>query len=380
MKHPSVVNFGTRMTLLAALFTGTAGVACAQMPGPGQFGSQGQGGAPTGQFEDVRNIPMTQRGSIGTGYGTDTRNNPVGQRDANGGLSGGGQFPFDRRNSSVDPQRAYGGTTSRYPTDPRNTPLGQRGAYGSPGAAGTYGGSSYGAYGTTGGYGAYGAAGANTDQTALERNAPIDPLHTYGGPAAGQYSSDSRNPATGPQGSQQPYHPHSGVTGVGGGGRTASGANRVPVEQRRIYGGSKTSDDLAAGTENTAIRQPGAKGKETATTAVPDTGGADNAAARKADAKEPASANQPAPAVESGSERGSGRKTDMKGREPALERPPALRNMTGGDRAQPGPRRETGGTMRRGETTEEPLKKRSPASDENMGEGAGSVSNQLGKP
>ena len=86
------------------------------------------------------------------------------------------------------------------------------------------------------------------------------------------------------------------------------------------------------------------------------------------------------PAVESGSERDSRRQTDMKGAEPAVERSPALRNMTGGDRDQPGARRGTGDTMPRGGASEESLKKRSPASDENMGEGAGSMSNQLKKP
>jgi hypothetical protein len=380
MKRPFVVINGTRMALLAALFAGTAGMACAQIPGPGQFGSQGQGGAPTGQFEDVRNIPMTQRNSVGSGYGPDTRNGSIGQRDANGSLGGGGQFSSDRRNSSLYQQRTYGGTASKYPTDPRNTPLGQGGAYGSQGASGAYGGSgsSYGAYGTTGGYGAYGAAGTNTAQPVLDRNAPIDPLHTYGGPPVSQYSSDSRNPATGPQDLQQTYRPYGGVTEAGGGRRTATGANRVPVEQRRIYGGAKTSDDLAVGAEKAAIRQPGAKGKEADTTAVPYPGGAENAAARKTDAKGRAGANQSAPAAESGSEGDSGRQVDMKGREPALERLFTLRGTTGGDRGQPGARRGTGGTTPRNEAPEESPKKRTPT-----GEGAedtGSVGNQPGKP
>jgi hypothetical protein len=373
MKCPSVVISGTGVTLLAGLFI--AGPAYAQIPGPGQFGSQGQGGAPAGQFEDIRNIPMTQRGSIGPGYGPDTRNSPIGQRDSNGGLAGGGQFPSDRRNGSLDPRRTYSGTTSQYPTDPRNTPLGQRGAYGGQGASSTYGVPSYGAYGTTGGYG---AVGTNTAQPALERNAPIDPLHTYSGPSVGQYPSDSRNPATGPQGLQQTYRPYGGVTDVGGGRRTASGANRVPAEQKRIYGGAKTSDDLAAGTESGAIRQPGAKGKEAATTAVPYPGGEENAAPRKAGAKGRADANQPTPGMESGSERDSGRQIDMKGGEPAFERPPALRSPTGGDRAQPGARRGTGGTMPRNEVPEESLKKRAPTSGESGGEGMGSTSNQPG--
>jgi hypothetical protein len=377
MKRPFGVTYEPWMVLLAMLFAGTAGVASAQIPGPGQFGSQGQGGAPAGQFEDVRNIPMTQRGSIGPGYGSDTRNSPIGQRDANGGLAGGGQLPSDRRNSSLDPRRTYGGTTSQYPADPRNTPLGQRGVYGSQGASGTYGGSggSYGAYGTTGGYG---ATGTNTAQPALERNAPIDPLHTYSGPSAGQYSSDSRNPATGPQGLQQTYRPHGGVTDAGGGRRAVSGTNRMPGEQRRIYGGAKTSDDLAAGAENATTRQPGAKGKEAATTALPYPGDAENAAARKADAKGRAGANQPGPGVESGSERDSGRQTDMKGGEPAFEPSPASRNMTGGDRAQPGARRGTSGTTPRYDASEEPLKKRAPASGENSGQGTGSPGDQPG--
>jgi len=74
MKSSSIIIRGARMALLAGLCGGMAGVVCAQIPGAGQFGSQGQGGAPAGQFEDVRNVPMTQRGSVGAGYGTDTRN------------------------------------------------------------------------------------------------------------------------------------------------------------------------------------------------------------------------------------------------------------------------------------------------------------------
>ena len=130
MKYPSVVITGTRMVLLAGLFGGIAGVACAQIPGPGQFGSQGQGGAPTGQYPDVRNVPMTQRGTYG-GFAADTRNAPIGQRDAYGSVTGGGPVPSDRRNGTLDPRRGYGGTTSQYPTDPRNTPRGQTSVYGS---------------------------------------------------------------------------------------------------------------------------------------------------------------------------------------------------------------------------------------------------------
>jgi hypothetical protein len=152
----------------------------------------------------------------------------------------------------------------------------------------------------------------------------------------------------------------------------------MPVEQKRIYGGAKTSDDLAAGAESAAGRQPGTKGKEAATTAVPYPGGAENAAARKADEKGRAGANQPAPGMEPGSERDSGRQIDMKREEPAFERQPALRNPTGGDRAQPGARRGTGGTMPRNEAPEESLKKRTPTIGESAGEGTGFTSNQPG--
>jgi hypothetical protein len=93
MKYPSVVITGTRTILLAGLLWGIAGVACAQIPGPGQFGSQGQGGAPTGQYPDLRNVPMTQRGTYG-GFAADGRNNPIGQRDAYGGVGGGNSGSF----------------------------------------------------------------------------------------------------------------------------------------------------------------------------------------------------------------------------------------------------------------------------------------------
>lgn len=379
MKSSSIIIRGARMALLAGLCGGMAGVVCAQIPGAGQFGSQGQGGAPAGQFEDVRNVPMTQRGSVGAGYGTDTRNSPVGQRDADRGLTGGGQYPYDsyeRRNRSVNPQRAYGGAGGQYPADPRNTPLGQSGAYGSQGASSTYGGSSYGAYGTAGGYGAYGATGTNTNQSIMDsRNAPVDPLHTYGGPAAGQYSSDSRNPATGSQDLQQPYRPYGGATGTGREERrTVSGTKHMPGEPKRIYGGARTSDDLAPGTERAAIRQPGAKGKEATTTAMPYPGGAENAAARKTDVKGRAAESE----QESGSQPGFGRQTDVKGGERGLERSSATDSALGRDRVQRGVRPGTGGTIPRSEMPEESSKKRVPASGEGAGEGTGSVSDQPG--
>lgn len=382
MKIPSIVIRGARVVLLAGLCGGMAGMARAQIPGAGQFGSQGQGGAPAGQFEDVRNVPMTQRGSVGAGYGPDTRNSPVGQRDADRGLTGGGQYPYnsyERRNRSVNPQRAYGGAGGQYPADPRNTPLGQSGAYGSQGISGTYGGSgsSYGAYGATGGYG---AIGTNTNQSIMDsRNAPVDPLHTYGGPAAGQYSSDSRNPATGSQDLQQPYRPYGGATGGVTGAEKGKGRS-VSGEPKRIYGGARTADDLAPGTENAAIRQFGAKGKEAATTTAPYPGGAENAASSKTDRKGKgrAETGQPASRPESGPESGFGRQADTKGGERALEHPPVPRNIPGEDGAQRGARPGAENMIPRGDLPKESLKKRAPASVEGAGEGTGSVSNQPG--
>lgn len=364
MKYPSVVITGSRMVLLAGLLGGLAGVVCAQIPGPGQFGSQGQGGAPAGQYPDLRNVPMTQRGTYG-GFAADGRNNPIGQRDAYGGPAGGGQVPSDRRNSALDPQRGYGGGTSQYPTDPRNTPAGQRGAYG--GAVSPHG--SAPAYP----YGGYGPIGGNTGQSQLDpRNSTMDQLRAYGSPAVDPYSSDPRNASTGTQGKQPSYRSYGGVTGVGEGKRTASGTNQAPAGPKRIYGGARTSDDLAAGTEKAPIRQPGTKGKEEATTGVPYPGGAENAAARKTDAKGRAEADQP------GSDSGiADRKTDIRGGERALERSPAMRNTTGDDGAQRGGRQGTGSSAPRSGPAEESLKKRPPAGGESA-EGASSISNQPG--
>jgi hypothetical protein len=367
MKYPSVVITGTPMIVLAGLFSGLAGVVCAQIPGPGQFGSQGQGGAPAGQYPDLRNVPMTQRGTYG-GFAADGRNNPIGQRDAYG-VGGGTPVPSDLRNGTLDSQRRYGGSTSQYPTDPRNTPAGQGGAYGgavSPhGSAPTYP------------YGSYGPIGGNTGQSQLDpRNSTMDQLRTYGtygGSAADSYSSDSRNASTGVPGQQGSYRPYGGVTGVGEGKRTASGAPQVPVGPKRVYGGAKTSDDLAAGTEKATIRQPGAKGKEEATTGLPYPGGAENAAARKTEAKGRAEADRSAPGSDSGI---ADRQTDIRGGERALERSPATRNMPGGDGAQRGSRQDTGSSAPRSGPNEESLKKRPPAGSESAGEGAGPISNQ----
>jgi hypothetical protein len=165
---------------------------------------------------------------------------------------------------------------------------------------------------------------------------------------------------------------------MGEGKRTASGAKQVPAGPKRVYGGAKTADDLAAGTEKAAIRQSGTRGKEGAATAVPYPGGAENAAARKSDAKGRAAADQPGQRGEGASEPGSGRQTDMKGGEPALERAPALRNIPEGEGAQRGVRRGVGGTMPRSDTAEESLKKGAPPSGENAGGSAGSVGNQPG--
>jgi hypothetical protein len=204
----------------------------------------------------------------------------------------------------------------------------------------------------------------------------MDQLRTYGGSVADPYSSDSRNASTGAQGQQRSYRPYGDVTGVGGGGRTASGAKQVPAGPKRVYGGAKTSDDLAAGTEKAAPRQRGTKGKEEATTGVPHAGGAENAAARKSDAKGRAEADRP----QSGADSRGDRQTDTDGGERALERPPAIRNMTDGDGAQQGARQGTGrgSTVPRSGTTEDSLKKRPPASGESAGEGTGTISNQPG--
>jgi hypothetical protein len=375
MKYPSVVITGTRMILLASLLGGLAGMACAQIPGPGQFGSQGQGGAAAGQYPDLRNVPMTQRGTYG-GFAADGRNNPTGQRDAYGGVGGGSQVPSDRRNGTLDSQRGYGGSASQYPTDPRNTPLGQRGVYGSqPAPVSPHG--SVPAYPS----GSYGPIGGNTGQSQLDpRNSTMDQLRTYGtygGSTADSYSSGSRNASTGAPGQQGSYRPYGSVPGVGEGKRTATGAKQLPAGSKRVYGGgTKTSDDLSAGAEKAAIRQPGARGKEEAATAVPYPGGPENAAGRKTDAKGRAEADQP----KSGSESGIvDRQTDIRGGERALERSPAMRNMTGGDGAQRGGSRQgAGSSVPRSGATEESLKKRSPASGESMGEGANSLGNQPG--
>jgi hypothetical protein len=231
MKNPFVVISRTRLALFAGLLAGMAGMACAQIPGPGQFGGQGQGGAPAGQYGDMRSVPMTQRGSYGPGYAPDTRNSPMGQRDPYGS-----QYP-DRRNNYIDSQRTYGGASSQYPTDPRNAPLGQRGAYGSQGVSGVYGGSgsSYGVYGTTSGTSGYGAAGENTSQSTLDsRNEPVDPLHTYASPAVGQYPSDSRNPATGTQGTQPAYRPYGSTTGGGRGPSARPMSRSVSMAAQRL--------------------------------------------------------------------------------------------------------------------------------------------------
>jgi hypothetical protein len=198
---------------------------------------------------------------------------------------------------------------------------------------------------------------------------------TYGGTAADPYSSDSRNSSTGGQGKQPGYRSYGGVTGVGEGGRTVSGAKQAPAGPKRIYGGAKTSDDLAAGTEKATIRQPGAKGKEEATTALPYPGGAENAAARKTDAKGRAEADRSAPGSDSGI---ADRKTDVRGGERVLERSPAMRNTTGDDGAQRGSRQGTGSSAPRSGPNEESLKKRPPAGSESTGEGAGAISNQPG--
>jgi hypothetical protein len=192
---------------------------------------------------------------------------------------------------------------------------------------------------------------------------------TYGGTAADPYSSDSRNSSTGGQGKQPGYRSYGGVTGVGEGGRTVSGAKQAPAGPKRIYGGAKTSDDLATGTEKTPMRQPGTKGKEEAKIAE----GAENAAARKAEAKGRAEADQSTGGSDSGI---ADRKTDVKGGERALERSPATRNMPGGDGAQRGSRQDTGSSAPRSGPNEESLKKRPPAGSESAGEGAGPISNQ----
>ena len=206
----------------------------------------------------------------------------------------------------------------------------------------------------------------------------MDQLRAYGasgGTAADPYSSDSRNSSTGVPGQQGSYRPYGAVTGVGEGKRTASGAPQVPVGPKRVYGGAKTSDDLAAGTEKATIRPPGAKGKEEATTALPYPGGAENAAARKTDAKGRAEADRSAPGSDSGI---ADRKTDVRGGERVLERSPAMRNTTGDDGAQRGSRQGTGSSAPRGGPNEESLKKRPPAGSESAGEGAGPISNQPG--
>jgi hypothetical protein len=202
----------------------------------------------------------------------------------------------------------------------------------------------------------------------------MDQLRAYGasgGTAADSYSSDSRNSSTGGQGKPPSYRSYGGVTGVGEGGRTVSGAKQAPAGPKRIYGGVKTPDDLAAGTEKAPMRQPGTKGKEEAKTAE----GAENAAARKTDAKGRAEADRSAPGSDSGI---ADRKTDVRGGERVLERSPAMRNTTGDDGAQRGSRQGTGSSAPRGGPNEESLKKRSPAGSESTGEGAGDISNQPG--
>ena len=160
MKHPSslvndIVN-STRLILLAGL---TGGVVCAvhaQIPGPGQFGGLGQGGAPTGQFPtNLRNMPPEERhggqtqpgltsteqvppdprnspfapqgtapGSM-TGQTLDNRNVPLGQRDPRGNAMT-GQFPADQRMAPMGQNPAYGGAgTGQAPGDLRSI-LGQR--------------------------------------------------------------------------------------------------------------------------------------------------------------------------------------------------------------------------------------------------------------
>ena len=384
MKCPSVIVNATRMTVLAGLMGAIAGVAHAQLPGPGnpgpgQYGGAGQGGAPAGQSPpDWRNSPMWQRSPYGTGFPADSQNNPVGQRDADGGLAGIGQYPPARRNISVDPQRTYGGAAAgQYPSDPRNTPIGIRGSYGNqgtPATAGSYG--SYGAYGTTGGY----DAGASASQSTLDsRNSPLDPLHTYRGPTADSYSSDSRNLPAGPQSPQRIYRPYGDTVGgtKGGtvGGRAASGTGQVPIQQRHSYGAATAGSELTVESEKGAVRNLGTKGKGGTAAATQSPEGAEHMPDRKTGAKGRAEAEHPA----SGSEPALGRQTDIKGGELTREqRQPALRNIPGGDRAQ---RARSGptGTAPGGEAPEDSLKRRAPAPyNEKPGEGTGSVDNEPG--
>jgi hypothetical protein len=66
MKHISVLK-NARSALLAGMVVfGVAGVVHAQIPGPGQVGGMGQGGAPAGEFPSDRgNVPPTQRNMQG---------------------------------------------------------------------------------------------------------------------------------------------------------------------------------------------------------------------------------------------------------------------------------------------------------------------------
>jgi hypothetical protein len=161
-----------------------------------------------------------------------------------------------------------------------------------------------------------------------------------------------------------------------------SGTKRAPNEPKRVYGSAKTSDDLAPGTESAAIKQFGAKGKDAATTATPYPGGAENAAARKADgADRKGQGETEQPASRSEPEQGFGRRTDTKGGDRALERSSGTRNLPGGgDAVQRSPRPRTGDTIPQGDVPEESPKKRAPAGGENMGEGMGSIGNPPGNP
>lgn len=50
MKHTFILKNTFQSILLAGMFFGIVGVVHAQIPGPGQVGGMGQGGAPAGQF------------------------------------------------------------------------------------------------------------------------------------------------------------------------------------------------------------------------------------------------------------------------------------------------------------------------------------------